>query len=236
MLRAAFYIDGFNLYHALHDLRKPHLKWLNLWRVAEHLIEKQYENVSKVVWCSAEPTHDVEKLKRHQEYQEALKSVGVQIVLGHFIHVDTECVNCPHVYSKPLEKQGDINVALHAYADAVSNAYDSCYIVSADSDQVATLKFIRGLPSAKDITLVAPPGRVHSKAALKLAHGDRTISETVLQNSLFGLTVPRPGKSQILRPSSYAPPAAVVTGPTGKAVAVSSKSPKRPASSKPTDR
>ena len=46
MNRIIAYIDGFNLYHAIDDigkpdrrrpnaatLRKPHLKWLNLWSV-----------------------------------------------------------------------------------------------------------------------------------------------------------------------------------------------------------
>ena len=27
-MRVACYIDGFNLYHAIDDLDKPHLKWL----------------------------------------------------------------------------------------------------------------------------------------------------------------------------------------------------------------
>ena len=28
--RAAFYIDGFNLYHAIDAYKRPYLKWLNL--------------------------------------------------------------------------------------------------------------------------------------------------------------------------------------------------------------
>ena len=35
--RVACYVDGFNLYHAIDDLRKPHLKWVNLWALAESL-------------------------------------------------------------------------------------------------------------------------------------------------------------------------------------------------------
>jgi hypothetical protein len=31
------YIDGFNLYHAIDDLEKPHLKWLDLNALSKRL-------------------------------------------------------------------------------------------------------------------------------------------------------------------------------------------------------
>jgi len=34
MRKVIAYIDGFNLYHAIDDLRKPHLKWLDLKALA----------------------------------------------------------------------------------------------------------------------------------------------------------------------------------------------------------
>ena len=36
--RTIVYIDGFNLYHALDDLREPALKWVNLWSLSEKLL------------------------------------------------------------------------------------------------------------------------------------------------------------------------------------------------------
>ena len=35
MTRVACYVDGFNLYHAINDLNKPHLKWLDIRAVAQ---------------------------------------------------------------------------------------------------------------------------------------------------------------------------------------------------------
>ena len=46
--RAAFYVDGFNLYHPINDLGKPYLKWLDLWALGEHLIPGRSEGVVKV--------------------------------------------------------------------------------------------------------------------------------------------------------------------------------------------
>jgi hypothetical protein len=36
-MRVACYIDGFNFYHALDDLAKPHLKWVDLWALSASL-------------------------------------------------------------------------------------------------------------------------------------------------------------------------------------------------------
>jgi len=33
--RTIVYIDGFNLYHALDDLRENHLKWVDLWALSQ---------------------------------------------------------------------------------------------------------------------------------------------------------------------------------------------------------
>src|SRR5829696_9188995 len=38
MSKVACYIDGFNLYHSIDELRKPHLKWVNLWALAESFV------------------------------------------------------------------------------------------------------------------------------------------------------------------------------------------------------
>ena len=32
-MRVIAFIDGFNLHHAIHDLRNSHLKWVDPWKV-----------------------------------------------------------------------------------------------------------------------------------------------------------------------------------------------------------
>jgi hypothetical protein len=36
-MRVACYLDGFNLYHAIDDLQKPHLKWVDLEALAQSI-------------------------------------------------------------------------------------------------------------------------------------------------------------------------------------------------------
>jgi hypothetical protein len=40
MSRVCLYVDGFNVYHAL-DIKYPHLKWLNYWKLAESVLQAQ---------------------------------------------------------------------------------------------------------------------------------------------------------------------------------------------------
>lgn len=212
-LAAAFYFDGFNLYHALDELGKPYLKWLNLRKLAEHLIDKQTEDVTKLVWCSAEPSAR-DRLHRHKAYQLALDAVGVEIKLGHFINVDIECRECNSKYSKPNEKCGDVNVAIHAVADGLRGNYDVCYIVTADSDQAATLKFLKDALPDKRFIVVAPPRgsneRRHSQYLLDHADGERTISDSVLVNSVFERAVLKAGRLVAMRPAKYDPPVQLI--------------------------
>ena len=42
-----FYVDGFNLYHSIKDLRNEKLKWLSLAQIAQLLIPKNDEKISR---------------------------------------------------------------------------------------------------------------------------------------------------------------------------------------------
>src|SRR5437762_3268270 len=55
--RIAVYVDGFNLYHALKNLKKNHLKWLNLRALAEKFINPREEAIEAVFYFSAIATH-----------------------------------------------------------------------------------------------------------------------------------------------------------------------------------
>lgn len=206
-----FYIDGFNLYHALDDLKdangdKQHyLKWLNLWALAEKLIDHNTEVVGRVVWCSAEDTINHDKLKRHQAYQAALKSVGVEPILGHFIDAPARCPKCGP-FTKPTEKAGDVNVAIQAVSDAISGGVESVYLLTADTDQAGTSKFLREVCPEIPLVIVAPPRQKHSQHLLQYATGSRTVQESTLLACIFPITVTKGGKHVVDRPQRYAPP------------------------------
>jgi hypothetical protein len=110
--RAAFYIDGFNLYHAIDDLGQPHLKWLNLWKLGALLIPQQSQTLVRMVWCTAIRTKDAAAMLRHRTLIKALTTTGVVHIEGHFSKEDRECKQCGNVWQAPIEKEGDVNLAI----------------------------------------------------------------------------------------------------------------------------
>jgi hypothetical protein len=76
-MKVACYVDGFNLYHAINDLNKPHLKWLNLWALAESLC-RPGETLVKVAYFSAYATWLPAQYARHRKFVTALTHVGVE--------------------------------------------------------------------------------------------------------------------------------------------------------------
>jgi hypothetical protein len=168
-IRAAFYIDGFNAYHALDALRTPHLKWLNWWTLAETLIPSQSQNLSKIVLCTATRTDDAGKQSRHRKYVAALEAAGVTCLLGHFSSEPRSCRRCGEHWQAPVEKPGDVNLALTMLEDAYDNVFDHCYLVTTDGDHVSTVKMIKKRFPHKKITTVVITGRSHNKILLSLA-------------------------------------------------------------------
>lgn len=205
--RAAFYVDGFNLYHAVAELREEHLKWLNLRAMAEMLIPSETESVCRVVFCTAFYPGDSNKRWRHQQYNNALMLNGVSCVFGHYVHEDASCRDCGATWSRPGEKQTDINLALSLYHDAVSDVFDVAYLVTADSDQAATARFLSENFPQKRLITVAPPGRNFSANIEKFASGRMQLTRDTIARCLFPAVVLDPsGKAHGRRPREYDPP------------------------------
>jgi hypothetical protein len=61
-IRVAAFVDGFNPYHALRDLGRDHLKWLNLW--VRRSVSKSDATRSKSTGCSAERLNQSDRRPR----------------------------------------------------------------------------------------------------------------------------------------------------------------------------
>lgn len=206
-VRSAFYIDGFNLYHAIDDLGKPHLKWLSYWHLAQKVIPQQSQTLVRVVWCTARHTRDPSKSGRHDLLCRAQAMHGVEVIKGHFVDERRECRSCGSSWQAPSEKEGDINVAINLIRDAFLDIYDHAYLLTADSDQVATVRMMRKQFPAKQITIVVPPGRRRSEH-LHHASGGNSIqlSEAHLEWAVSPAVCLQAGQPAVRRPTIYDPP------------------------------
>ena len=206
-IRAAFYVDGFNLYHAIEELQQPHLKWISYWKLASLLIPQRSQELVSVTWCTAYYPGDERKKWRHEQLVGAQKCHNVTVVRGHFVYEDRDCRGCKREWQHPTEKEGDINVALNLMCDAFADRYDHAYLISADSDQAATLRAFRREFPGKFITQVVPPGRKRSEHLDGLAtHDSIRLNENHLERAVMPPVVFKPQVANVRRPREYEPP------------------------------
>jgi uncharacterized LabA/DUF88 family protein len=191
--RAAFYVDGFNLYHGICDLQtqpskvdpmppsKTHLKWFSIWAFAEFITKQHGESIEKVHYFSALATHMPDSARRHQTYLRALKSTGVLYNLGtfkakqkrmSFNRLDqngnsyaTAKIN----WTAHEEKETDVNIAIQLIQDAMDNTADVFYVISADTDLAPAVKLIRARYPNIEYVPVLPPKRAQNKELKQLS-------------------------------------------------------------------
>ncbi len=204
--KAALYIDGFNLYHSVNDLAEPFLKWCNFWRLGETIIPQVSERLVKVVFCTAYYPGDFGKKVRHERFIKALAAVGVETILGHFSTEPADCRSCGRKWHKPTEKASDIHLALTIYDDAINNVYDTAYLLTSDTDQAATARFIKERQSSKKIVSVSPPGREHSQHILSHTTHKIALNKDSIERCLFRNVVFDSNRTAVLRPHEYDPP------------------------------
>jgi uncharacterized LabA/DUF88 family protein len=204
MRRVIAYIDGFNLYHAIDVLKKPHLKWVDLHKLASSICG-QDETLVSTYFFTAYPNWKPNAVIRHREYVKALMHVGVQCVIGHFKEKPQTCMSCGAKWVRHEEKETDVAIAVQIVADAFTDKFDRALIISADSDLAPPLRTVREHFPEKKLHVIAPPGRKgHArdlKPILEITPG--RIGKYLLPEIATG----QDGRTIFTRPASYTPPA-----------------------------
>ncbi len=197
------YVDGFNLYHAIDDLKKPHLKWLDLFALAKSLCG-QNEILIGVKYFTAYATWKQGAVGRHRHYIAALEHAGVQCIIGHFKEKYRTCLSCGARWIGHEEKETDVAIAVEVVADAFTDAYERALIISADSDLAPALRIVQKHYPKKTLNVIAPPGRMSHARDLKPIF---EITQGRIAKCLLPETAPaRDGRPLFLRPTSYNPP------------------------------
>ncbi len=217
MKKVAFFVDGFNLYHAIDSTFTHHrYKWLNLRQLSQHLIQND-EEIKSILYFTAYSTWDESKLLRHKAYVRALSSKGVDIVLGQFQEVrkrflkekmEVKDVVPPEAilpkefkFSTYEEKKTDVNIAVKLIEFASHGAFDTFYIISADSDFVPALNYIHKYH--RNIRLVnILPIKARGIKLAQVCDDQIEMTEEHLQNSLLEYEV-KQGADRILIPERY---------------------------------
>lgn len=222
MRRVACFVDGFNLYHAIDDLNRPqrhqnntgpkhHLKWLDLWSLAESYLQRSQESLTAVFYFSAYATWLPDAFHRHRQYVAALQQRGVQVVLGNFKEKRRKCLQCGTVWTAHEEKESDVNLAVHLLHHAHLDTYDKALILTADTDLVPAIQLLRADFPAKNLTALIPQARFgHANALRQACHHAARIDEARLGRCLLPERIEDDsGKLVAQRPGKYQPPTGV---------------------------
>jgi len=162
MNRVKFFIDGFNVYHALDREAKFHrYKWLDYSKLTSLFIRRT-DQIAEILYFTALANWDIQKVNRHKILISALKHKGVKIVLGQFQKVEKRCQQCHQRYQTFEEKKTDVNIAVEMMKAAVRDEFDTAIIISGDSDLVPVVEAIKALFPAKRVGVIIP---INGKAA-----------------------------------------------------------------------
>ena len=188
--RAAFFIDGFNLYHSLAAYAKESgdhsLKWLDLIGLAKGSLHEVggSSELRSLHYFTALPEHlylaDPGRLQRHRTYLRALTAHGSlrpYIILGRIAQqqVQVRIASGEITGSIWREKGTDVALAMALLREASKGDMDEAVIVSGDADYLPTVKLFREMYPDIGLRFAFPRGRA-SKELLREAPNSFTLT------------------------------------------------------------
>ncbi len=211
--KVCVYVDGFNMYHALSELKLPHLKWLNLKKLSYYLIKHNSQSIVGVKYFSAFAEHfngtdKIDSLLRHRSYVRALEAKGVDCIMGNFAKRDRiyKGKGYKAQWRRYEEKQTDVGIGVHLINDAHLGRFDRAFVISLDTDLMPALKIMKKERPHQPVIVYAPPHRAHHRDIQAEASSVESIKVSQIERSLFGANVVKNGRVVARRPNAYKPP------------------------------
>ena len=195
------------MYHALKDLKKPYLKWLDLQLLFSHLTRSKSQVIREILFFSAYPTWRPDSYQRHRLYVTALALRGVTPIMGQFKNKPKQCLQCHAEWVSHEEKETDVNLALALLDLAYKDRYDHAFLLSRDSDLAPAVRKVKENFPHKKISVFAPFNYRHSSELVQASDGHKTInlkhlSTSLLPEEIYDLR----GNLIVRRPLEYTPP------------------------------
>jgi len=163
MERVTVYVDGYNLYYGLKRMMAVDsdwklFYWIDIVKLFDHFMLNN-QILQKVYYFTAPPLN-IQKSNRQKVLLRANKLINgnrFQFVNGKFFEKELTCAVCGAQYTTPEEKRTDVNISVQMTGDCAQNNTDTLILVSADSDLVPPLYFIKRFHSEKNIKIFFPP-------------------------------------------------------------------------------
>ncbi|HOO78078.1 MAG TPA: NYN domain-containing protein [bacterium] len=194
--RAAFFVDGFNLYHSLCSaaevLGDVSVKWLDLGGLfTDHLdLVGAAARLSVIRYYTAYAEHLGKiapgKVSRHRAYVRALTALGVKVELSNFKRKDAWDTYSGQQFVTHEEKETDVAIACAVIEGAARNEFDVAVVVSGDTDLRPLVCAFQRLYSGKRLIFAFPFDR-KNRELVRIAPGSFTLSaESYARHQLPG--------------------------------------------------
>lgn len=195
--RVSFYIDGFNFYNGLKakstvDRYWKKFYWINFVEFCKQFLGPD-QILEQVKYFTAPPLN-VQKQKRQGKLFKAnrlLNPTKLEFIIGKYYKINIDCPNCNSTFQKPEEKRTDVNISVHLIGDCALNKSDSLILISADSDLVPAVSFIKDNFPYKKIKIYFPPERssadlfyTMSRKVVYLANNKGKFERSVMPNTV----------------------------------------------------
>lgn len=202
MNRVSFFIDGFNLYHALDENPYYHkYKWLNLSKLSQCFVTHN-DKITDIFYFTTYTTWNPEKLSRHQKYVKALECVGIKTIFGSFKSKTRTCRICHKTYKTFEEKQTDVNIAIQLFQTAIKDMWDRAIILSGDSDLIPAIQATKTTFPSKQIYVIIPIGR-RAEELKNVADFHMKLKRKHLETCQFDDVLIIDDKQKLARPESW---------------------------------
>jgi uncharacterized LabA/DUF88 family protein len=211
-IRTVFFIDGFNLYHSAVDannyLGGSSTKWLNIYSLCQSYLHLFGINacLSNIIYFSALATHlqasNPGKIKRHKDYIECLKSVGINVILSSFKEKPFTCYNCGNKIRSHEEKETAVAIAVKLFELLINDKLDIAVIVTGDTDLTPAVITAKSLFPSKKFIFAFPYLRKNNSLA-RIAPGSFSIKPKHYVINQFPDPVILPNGRKIPKPVSW---------------------------------
>jgi len=164
-VRVAFLIDGFNVYHSIREAIKDaggSLKWLDHLGLCKSYLSVfgRDARIESVTYFSAYATHlqqtHPDVIVRHRTYISALRSTGVEVVMGRFKWHPRWCPLCKQQSPGHEEKETDVSIAVRLMELALNDLCDTIVIVSGDTDLLPAIRAVQRNRPDKQVWVAFP--------------------------------------------------------------------------------
>lgn len=193
-MKAAFLIDGFNVYNSIRQLQKDghgNFRWFDIRRYCHSLLSSLSDGKTRVDihsahFFTASPTHFLhsnrKRLNKHSLYCQVLRDSLVTVHLGAFMQTGEYCQDCHSEASTFKEKKTDVSIAINAIKLGNNPDVDIVVIISGDTDQIPTIDYFKEAYPSKRIVIVFP----YDRSAFEISQtGVQTIQMKVESYSKF---------------------------------------------------